>query len=152
MSSKPFTFTVPKKAAKIETPSISVRDRIEVVSSVNLPTLIQGQEPGSSIELYVAWALNQLQVDYYYQYVVEHGRARRGGQVIDFMVLTRPLWTPVYVQGSYWHRGARENADKLKQQELMVIMRGRIKPVVELWEEDLPTPEAALEAVRKKVL
>lgn len=145
-----FKFKVPRKAAKLKVAYRTIDKPVKL--EVELPALIQGRPPGSKQELYVAWALNKLKLNYKYQFSVKGGRSRRGGQVIDFMVYTLPLWTPVYVQGMYWHRDAKRNADKLKMNEVKVILRGRIKEPLELWEEDLQSAEMALETVRREVL
>ena len=97
-------------------------------------------------------ALDKLKLKYKYHFVVKWGTARRGGQVIDFMVYTLPLWTPVLVQGTYWHRSAKRNADILKMNDLRVTLRGKIKKPVELWEKDLLDAEMALEKVRRELL
>ena len=119
---------------------------------IKKPSSIQGYTRFSQPELFVSIALSKLDLSYTYQYSVKGGRSRRGGQIIDFMVYTLPLWTAVYVQGDYWHRSAKRNEDLLKMDELMTLMRGKIKRPVELWEYELPDIDKAMEVIRRRVL
>ncbi len=57
--------------------------------------------PGTTAEWAVAWALQQLHVEYEYQVPFDGGRTQRGGGVIDFFVPDRQL--AIRVQGVYWH-------------------------------------------------
>ena len=148
---KVFQFKTPKKAAKIKVDPKKIQKPQKL--TVELPRYIQGVEAQSKQEQRVAWALSKLKLEYYFQYVIDYGRARRGGQVIDFMVFTLPLWTAVYVQGDYWHGDSQAiNRDRLKMRSLMLAMRGKIKEPVELWEHELQDAEMALETVRRKIL
>ena len=69
--------------------------------------LVQGKMPDSVEEWRTALALDRLKIPYIFQYSVRGGKARRGGIVIDFLVLSPPLPIPVFVQGKYWHEKVR---------------------------------------------
>lgn len=77
---------------------------------------IQGTVVDSDDEWVLYTVLEYRKVDYIYQYEMNGGRVR-GGQVIDFVIL-HPLPYALYVghgEGGYWHGGAREMEDKIKQ-------------------------------------
>lgn len=76
---------------------------------------IQGLTPASVEEWRVAQSLNKYGWEYDYQYSVNGGRSRRGGQVIDFLVRTNPRNTALYVQGEYYHGTRQEQKDRLMQ-------------------------------------
>ena len=112
--------------------------------------LIQGRVPMSIIEWRVSLALNRLHLGYIYQYSIAGGsRHLSGGQVIDFFVYTHPLPTPVYVQGGYWHGGAKSYESQLKVAMANKLFKGRAMPVVQLWEKDLSTDDAAFLTVKE---
>ena len=106
----------------------------------------------SSYEYYVSLAFDTLELPYIFQFEVLGGRRRLGGFLIDFLVLTRPLSTPVWVHGEYWHRGRQTLVDQYQQALLMSIMRGRINKPVILFGKDVSTPEDALVSVRREML
>lgn len=58
-------------------------------------------------------------VDWVFQYPLNGGRSVPGGQVIDFAILS-PLRYALYLghgEGGYWHGGANEMSDKIKQSQ-----------------------------------
>jgi hypothetical protein len=112
---------------------------------------IQGIMPDSKEEYWVAIALDTLGQRYYYQYKIKGGQGRIGGQAIDFMCLTPILMTPLKVNGLYWHSGANAQDDKLKDYELMRVMRGKIFPPKTIWDFEVPSPEAALVVVKARM-
>lgn len=65
---------------------------------------INGRMAQSSNEWNVARALWALGWDFDYQYSINWGRRRRGGQVLDFVVHTPIEYTVIRVQVEYWHR------------------------------------------------
>jgi hypothetical protein len=111
---------------------------------------VQGQR-ASSYEYFVALAFDELELAYIFQYDVLGGRRRLGGFIIDFLVLTRPLSTPVWVNGEYYHRGKQTLKDKYQQALLSSLMRGRINPPVIFWGDDVKTKEDALASVRREM-
>lgn len=77
---------------------------------------IQGQIVDSEDEWVLGQVLMYRKVEFIYQYSLDGGRVK-GGQVIDFVILS-PLRFALYVghgEGGYWHGGAREMEDKIKQ-------------------------------------
>jgi len=66
--------------------------------------LIHGKQPGSSYEWHIAQALEKYGWEYQYQVPVLTGKRLAGGQVLDFLVKTIPMWTALAVDGEYWHR------------------------------------------------
>lgn len=113
---------------------------------------VQGKKVGSVQEWRVAYCLMvHLRVPFIYQKPVSGGRVR-GGQVVDFWVETKPLPTPVYVNGDYWHHGLKAIEDDLKVQSLIREYRGQINMPVILWEHTLPTMDATLTMLREYVV
>lgn len=105
----------------------------------------------SSYEYFVSLAFDKLELPYMFQFEVLGGRRRLGGFLIDFLVLTRPLSTPVWVHGEYWHRGRQTLVDLYQQQLLMSIMRGRINKPVIFFGKDVSTADDALVSVRREM-
>ena len=97
-------------------------------------------------EYYVAVSLDRLKLPYLFQFEVIGGRTRRGGLILDFLVLTDPLSTPVFVNGEYWHSGEQSSEDKLLQ-AIIGQYPDFAEPVV-LWGEQLQTEQDAYSAVK----
>jgi hypothetical protein len=103
----------------------------------------------SSNEYYVALALKQLGLQFQFQLSVAGGRSLAFGIVLDFLVETAPLPTPVWVHGEYWHMGDRRAKDLRQQDIVREYMKGSILEPVELWGAETSTEERALAAVRR---
>ena len=86
-----------------------------------LPGLILGKRAGSSYEWYISLALDKYNWKYMYQVVVNHGSRMAGGQILDFLVSTRPMKTALPVDGGYWHRNTDEQ--QMKDEELLQALR-----------------------------
>lgn len=116
----------------------------------NLPDTIQGKSVGSTEEARLAVALGFLQIPFEYQYWVFGGSAFRGGQIIDFLVFTAPLPTPVYVQSRYWHGPEirKGNEDLLKMAQVRKHMKGWADPI-EIWDYELTSVEAAIQVAHR---
>lgn len=112
---------------------------------------IQGRSIGSQNEYNVAAALDSLNVDYEYQYIVGIAGVR-GSQVVDFLVYTVPKPTPLFVHGEYWHKGKKAIEDEMKLAELSATMRNLWADPVIIWGEDCETVEDARSAVRAALL
>jgi len=110
---------------------------------------VQGKV-ATSYEFNVAWALDKLELPYMFQFAFFGGRAVRGGIVVDFLVLTNPLSTPVWVNGGFWHQGKRASEDSYQQAVLYFVARGELNRPVTLWDPDCRTKEAALSAIRRE--
>lgn len=121
------------------------------INEEQLPLIVQGMTPGSKQEARVAAALDKLKLEYQYQKPIGGGHFR-GGQLVDFWVYTSPLPTPVFVQGTYWHRRAKENEDNIKQQHLQKLYSGRVMENLLLKEEQLGSVEAAYSVLRKALV
>jgi hypothetical protein len=111
---------------------------------------IQGKE-ATDIEARVAISLTKYRWDYEFQKPYMGGREVLGGQVIDFIVHTLPLPTPVWVQGEYWHEKAVTDRDKLNREFMYTEMHGTFSPPVVLWGIDLETQEESDEIVLKTI-
>ena len=77
--------------------------------------MIQGMVPDSVFEWRVSKSLDKFGWTYTYQEPLAGGRSLRGGQVIDFLVDTRPKQTALYVQGEYFHGSKEQEKDELLQ-------------------------------------
>ena len=118
---------------------------------VGVPTsfTVQGKD-ATSYEYNVAWALDKVELAYMFQFIFLGGKAVRGGMVVDFLVLTDPLSTPVWVNGGFWHQGKRAAEDSYQQALLYFVARGELNRPVTLWDPDCVTKEAALSAIRRE--
>ena len=106
---------------------------------------VQGAK-ASNYEWRVALALDKLRLPYMFQFEVMGGRTKRGGLILDFLVLTVPLSTPLWVNGEYWHSGEQSSEDKLLQ-AIIGQYPDFAEPVV-LWGEQLQTEQDAYSAVK----
>ena len=106
----------------------------------------------SSNEYFVAKALETLGFEFAFQLSVAGGRSLSFGIVLDFLVETVPLPTPLWVHGDYWHTGERRQKD-LRQQDIVkqFLMDSILEPI-EIWGHESNTPEMAQAAVRRKLL
>ncbi len=109
--------------------------------------LIQGKQPDSKEEVWVAQALDKLKLKYIFQFeLVTAGL--RGGILIDFLVLT-PFTVPVEIMGEYWHTGEMGADDKLRQSFIEKAIGNK---VVNLWTLDLVDPETTYSVVRRELM
>jgi len=109
--------------------------------------LINGQQPQSSYEWNMARAMWALGWSFDYQVRVFGGWDERGGQSLDFLVHTAPNYTPVPVDGGYWHRA---DETSFKDSELMRGLSYRGHPVnqpIHALDKDAATYEDALRFV-----
>jgi hypothetical protein len=111
--------------------------------------LVKGQVPDSKEEFYVSLALEQFELDYLYQYEIFDGRERKGGQVLDFLVFTTPLMTPLLVMGEYWHRNKDQEAYRIAR--IRTYFKGSAFDPVLLWTKDLATVDMAYETVKREL-
>ena len=110
---------------------------------------VQGKD-ATSYEYNVAWALDKVELPYMFQFILLGGKAVQGGMVVDFLVPTDPLSTPVWVNGGFWHQGKRAAEDSYQQAVLYFVARGELNRPVTLWDPDCVTKEAALSAIRRE--
>jgi hypothetical protein len=107
---------------------------------------VQGKS-ASDIELRVAISLDKFNWKYIFQYPVMGGRQLKGGTVIDFLVSTAPLQTPLYVMGEYFHGTLQAERDRLTMLLLSANFHGIYNQPVVLLGADLQTQEASDESV-----
>lgn len=114
---------------------------------------VQGIMPDSKEEYWVALALYKLKIDFIFQYQLFGGRKYKGGQVVDFWVLTQPLPTPIFVQGWYFHYATAEKAaqSKLNLMYLEARLNGKAMKPVEILDIEIPTPDDAYMVVKRKL-
>jgi hypothetical protein len=127
--------------------------RPTIIKDVQEVGLIAGQKAGSSLEWVVAQALWKLKFVFDYQVSVNGGRMR-GGTVIDFLVHTAPLYTPLYSHGEYWHKGRNGMDDDLT---IANVKRGLARmgisatePVI-VWGAECPNVDAATRVLQKRL-
>lgn len=104
---------------------------------------VQGKKATMN-EYNVSLALDALGYEYYFQVNLFGGRMELGGIVLDFLVLTNPLPTPLWVHGDYWHTGEAREKDLLQQSQIEAEYGDRLMPAIELWLDQTATPELAL--------
>jgi len=152
MEIKVYQFNVnkPRPAGKADKPAAFPTGQAEE-KEIEVMTPIQGRMPGSKEEWRTAKALDMAHLSYRYQYQVDGGRLP-GGQIIDFLVYTAPVPTPLYVQGEYWHGGKRSLEDAIKQAKVTKILGGKVKRPVLFWAADLPSVDAAFMMVKRHLL
>ena len=109
--------------------------------------LVQGIMPDSKEEYWFARALDYLQINYIFQYSIGMKRVR-GWQIIDFLVYTAPLPTPVFIHGEYWHGGVKRAESEYKRKMVDKMLAGHANPTVIIWTAELPNPESAIIAAK----
>ncbi len=112
------------------------------------PGLINGQEAGSLLEWRVAVALWRYRWEFSYQEQLFGGRKNAGGIVVDFLVYTKPMGTPLFVDGEYWHGSAKgRERDVFLRKLIDSRFRHRLKPHQVLMGAQLVDQQSAYEAV-----
>jgi hypothetical protein len=112
---------------------------------------INGITPDSKEEYWVALALYRLDLEFIYQYSIRGGSSVRGGQIVDFLVYTAPLPTPLLVQGEYWHRGTKNAVSQFKVIEIQRYFGAEAQPPVEIWDFEIPDRETTYQVVKRKL-
>jgi hypothetical protein len=135
---------IPLKNKPVEDVEVKKPNEDEILS-------INGITPGSKEEYWVALALKRLDLEFIYQYSISGGRSVRGGQIIDFLVYTVPLPTPVFVQGEYWHSGTRNATTQFKVVAAQRYFGGEAQPPVEIWDYEIPDRETTYQVVKRKL-
>lgn len=116
------------------------------------PALLQGKPIGSVQEWRMALALDYYKLDYSYQVDVAGGRTRRGGMVLDFMVYTKPLYTPVNIVGVYWHSGTNRLDDELRKYTLMKEYNGMVREPLNVKDYEITDLESAYQIVKQEMI
>jgi len=113
--------------------------------------LVQGIEPDSIEEWRVAKALDRLQIPYQFQFEIFDASVR-GGIILDFLVHTVPLATPLEVDGQHWHSGERGSEDIMRHVILEDYFQGKAMPLEILYAKDLQDEDITYSAVRRAIL
>lgn len=115
-----------------------------------LPAIIQGKRVASKQEARVAVALEIIGWRYIYQKGFFGGRSTPGGIVVDFLVKTPVVSTPLLVQSRYWHIIIDRKDTDLYQ---LAKIRGlpNLADPVELWDYELQSIDQAIRMVRHKI-
>jgi hypothetical protein len=111
---------------------------------------IQGIQAGSTEEWRVAQALGKFDIRFIYQYEI-YDASVRGGIVLDFLVLTVPISTPLEVYGEYWHRGDLSSKDRMRGVIIDDYFRGQALPLLVFYGADLQDQEMADAKVRSEI-
>ncbi len=119
-----------------------------LVSTTDAGYTIAGKD-ASDIEWRVAVVLERLGLHYIFQYALEGGRTKRGGIVLDFLVLTDPLSTPLDIRGDYWHQPKQRIEDDLGL--ALAMNMGRFAEPVIIYGGELQTMEQAYSTVKREM-
>jgi len=84
---------------------------------------INGRVPASSYEWNMARALWFYKWEFFYLLQLRGGHDIRGGLECDFLVKTRPFWTPLQVDGGHWHTDSEK--ERLHDTDLINALRER---------------------------
>ncbi len=119
-----------------------------LVSTTDVGYTIAGSD-ATDIEWRVAVALEKLHLFFIFQYALEGGRTRRGGIVLDFLVLTDPLRTPLDVRGEYYHQPQQRTEDDLGL--ALAMSRGNYAEPVVIYGGELQSIEQAYSTVKREL-
>lgn len=106
------------------------------------------QARATSNEYFVSQALDEIGLEYAFQLSIDGGKQRKFGIVLDFLVDTKPLPTPVWVHGEHWHTGSQRQEDLRAQQTVDDAMRGEVARPLEIWGNQSNSKEMALQALK----
>ena len=113
------------------------------------PFYIRGIKAGSKDEYWVSIALDRIQKqtgwEWDYQVPVNGGRARRGGNVVDFLVHTPGMYTMLDPMGRVWHTGSREDRNQMQN-----VARRKHWRLIAWFTDDTPTKESVYSFLRKE--
>jgi len=113
--------------------------------------LVLGQPVDSKEEYFVSISLIKYGWVFDYQVPFFGGKNKSGGFVMDFIVHTVPKFTPLQVNGEYWHSGAQADRDKLNDALLHSRLRGQYMETVTLWGSQLTDQDETDKAILEKV-
>lgn len=114
------------------------------------PVVIQGIQSTSKYENNFAAALVKYGWQFEYQVSLFGGRDVQGGTVVDFIVYTVPLPTPVYVGAEYWHSGERAEREKVLFALIAARLRRYYQMPLQFGSEDVGTKEDAERTVLRE--
>lgn len=114
------------------------------------PFYVRGEKAGSKDEYWMSLALEKIEKEkgwgWEYQYSVFGGRRRRGGQVVDFLLMTPGRWTIIDVKGRYWHTGARDDA-----RDIQDVARKKNWNLIGWFTDETPTKESVYQRLRQEL-
>jgi hypothetical protein len=140
-----FQFPVTRKQGRLETQTQTFFD--ESADTAEEPGLIYGQKARSLLEWWAARALWKMKRQFLYQYPINGGVHRRGGIVIDFILIDGP---PIIIemQGERWHKGSFGSGERMRE----AIIRGIFGVFPRyVWENECPTEYDTYLAVRRAI-
>ena len=111
------------------------------------PGMVQGQKARSLLEWWAAKALWKMKREFIYQYAVNGGTMRRGGMVIDFLIIDGPVIV-LEMQGERWHQGQFGSGERQRESLIRAIF-GVLPSYV--WENQCPTEYDTYAAIRKAI-
>lgn len=150
MKKKLFSFASGKSpgTAKPKTPSTrapKMKDPKEIG-----PFFIRGIKAGSKEEYWVSIVLDEFQEQqgwsWDYQVPIYGGRARAGGNVVDFLIDTPGMKTMLDPMGRYWHTGAREDRNQMEN-----VARRKHWRLIAWFTDETPTLEAMRTYLRSEM-
>jgi len=118
----------------------------------NLPDTIQGKPVRSKEEARVGVSLGIVGFNFKYQVWIFGGNIFPGGQIIDYLVYTVPLPTPLYLQSAYWHgpEMVKRQDDLMKQAKVRQRMSRTWADPKELWDHELQSIAQTVSAIRRE--
>jgi hypothetical protein len=127
--------------------------RSDETSRIYTVTDMKGNtKKATSNEFFVAQALTEQKLEFEFQMSIAGGRGMAFGIVLDFLVMTMPQPTPVWVHGEHWHQGAKRAKDLADMQRVEAYGQGAYAKGVEIWGNESSTIELARLAVRMKII
>lgn len=124
---------------------------LPAVDPIGVVKPIQGKMPDSVEEYRFSISLEKLDLRYDFQVPVFGGRSRRGGTIIDFVVDTAPLKTPVFIDGGYFHNQATAaKQDEIIRARIRQAFRGTLRDPVSI-ADTLLKDQSASDAVARLI-
>lgn len=127
-------------------PRIKILPAVDPIGQVKP---IDGKMPDSVEEYRFAVGLYKRDLKFDFQFPVSGGRSVRGGTIIDFLVQTAPLPTPVFIDGEYWHARSQQQQDEFLRAQIVSIFKGAVRDPVSIAAGLLKTQEATDTIIRK---
>jgi len=141
----------PKKRRRREEPADVEKIKFEEKDE-NLPDEIQGKPVRSKEEARVGVSLGIVGFGFKYQVWIFGGNIFPGGQIIDYLVYTVPLPTPLYIQSAWWHgpEMVKRQDDLMKQAKVRQRMSRVWADPKEIWDHELQSIAQAVSAIRRE--
>lgn len=140
-----FHFPTTQRQGRLKTESQTFFD--EDPSQQEEPGIINGQKARSLLEWWAAKALWKMKRQFLYQYAINGGTNRRGGIVLDFLLIDGPP-VIIEIQGERWHKGAFGSGERLREGIIRAIFDVLPRYV---WQYECPTEYDTYQAVRRAV-